>query len=295
MTDTDYNFTWEDAIKHAERHTDFSNINRLDVSILQILMLHPNDEIKRDRSIASAIPEFFDDLQKNYQIELPQYLQECRFQFARAATPIKIIHEEVRSKEDKSFPHGMICGRYLYEAVLNNIYGVSITLDKLRAKCCEPFIEVGSQKKHEYHYPLSKQNFNTIIWPCYKSVAHFWAAAYEEGVFNSIVRDNQARLAELEAIQKSNQEIRQEQVALWQKIYNVKESGFRGSKATPCHEKRLEHFLGRAEWFKEKGENLRPKGSSKTMLIKGKAFKFPENWQRPAIDLPIYIEQRNIS
>jgi hypothetical protein len=147
---------------------------RLDIAVIEAAMLWPDDPEMQDNAIRSAFVELSYSIVDQLS---PQQKSEV-ISVAREALPIRTLMAEVKKSR---FIKGVIVG-----SVLHGIL-VKLSLDPENASkksiitaCIAPFQET----KNSGYLRISEKTFDNDVWPRFKSVAHFWAAAFKAQKFD---------------------------------------------------------------------------------------------------------------
>jgi hypothetical protein len=132
-----------------------SNPTRVDLSIIQSVMLWPDDETVRNEAFDSAVIEMGRELRRTVELS-PEILGDL-FDLTADTKPIGQLHEMVIDR----FRDGMMAGRILI-AVIDGKEKLGGITKKLAGKFA----------------PRRGDNssFVNTIWKRYRSVSHFWAA-----------------------------------------------------------------------------------------------------------------------
>jgi hypothetical protein len=143
--------------------------HRLDLAIIEAVMVWPDDANARSRAIQTSKVEFLRE-NINYRNHWSEINEVSLFEFVAGAEPIENIHAEVK----KHFVRGYASGFILRETIARIQIGAP---DATIGASISKMSEIYRRKKDGSGWPLDKKTINNTIWPKYKPVSHFWAAA----------------------------------------------------------------------------------------------------------------------
>jgi hypothetical protein len=171
-----------------------ANATRLDLAIVEAMMLWPDDEDARAAATATATVAFY----RATKPALTPEETENLIAMAADALPLGVIHNEVRRS---LFVSGTIAGQILIHAIGKRSLDMPVTMDEAIKQAIKPF----HGKKSEWKF--SPQTINNKVWPTYRPVAHYWAAAISrsgkrDGAFPCELRNFAEFLAEAEAYRR---------------------------------------------------------------------------------------------
>jgi hypothetical protein len=164
---------WDPWARYLETTTDPRRPTRLDVTLIEAVMLWPDDEAKRAKAADASSVEYFADKTAAFTREGLEHLQ----QLTRCALPITEIHEEVKKGR---FVRGIITGNFLRDVIAANVLHLERhSMKDVADDCMRPFnLNRNLNKTGDPHlYEMSQATWNGHIWPVFRPVAHFWASS----------------------------------------------------------------------------------------------------------------------
>ena len=156
---------WSDFVYLLETETDLTAPTRLDVAVIEALMIWPDDENNRARAATASFVEYIGD----FASELPRELLAMHQKITRRADSIDTIQDEIRNDRTERIKRGAVAGSFLYNVIKANALNLEHrSMESVTEKVIAPFVSSGSK--------FRRNTFNNQIWSAYRRVAHFWAA-----------------------------------------------------------------------------------------------------------------------
>jgi hypothetical protein len=150
---------------HLEITTDLGSPTQFDVALIATIMLWPDDEEWRARAALSSFVEWIGDDTAGWPYEVLQDLQ----QITRRADPIARIQREVKKER---YARGVLTGSILHTAIIANALDAEKkSMEHVVKQSVAGFVNAGHR--------VRAKTFNNEILPQFRSVAHFWAAAFK--------------------------------------------------------------------------------------------------------------------
>jgi hypothetical protein len=131
--------------------------SRIDLGLLEAIMLFPDDEVWRAKLVTSSFVEWVGDDASKFRQESLSMLQ----QITRSALPISEIHKEIKKERVE---RGMITG---------------LVLKRLIASPFKSLKEIAAEAMKQVGCSLTPKTFSNEIRPQFRTVPHLWAAYIE--------------------------------------------------------------------------------------------------------------------
>jgi hypothetical protein len=157
---------WELFARELENGSAFDF--QYDIRLIECIMLWPKNEGERARAALAGYVDLCNGSTGNMSRETLLSLQRL----TTLSDTIETIRKELPRKQ---FEHGMITGSVLHHLVSLSSLGENTSIESVIAKCTTAFAKARRATN-------LKKNFDNKIWPHFRSVAHFWAAAYKHNV-----------------------------------------------------------------------------------------------------------------
>jgi hypothetical protein len=159
---------WTDFENYLKERANPAKPVPPDRGILFALMLWPDDITMRVQSANRAFLNYYDDL-TNAPIDVINF----GYQVARDS----VGAAELEKAEEERAVRGLFVGSVLHsmttcekDSIVNFAHHVN--------KCNRGFLAVRNDKgKNQYRF--SKKTFDNDLWPTFRRVSHYWAAAYK--------------------------------------------------------------------------------------------------------------------
>jgi hypothetical protein len=157
---------WTEFAHYLETCLDLDEPNQFDVSVIEALMVWPDDPAWRARAARAGWVEYFDSMFNGNVALLPPDILTMHLQITRLALPIDLVHGEVKKGR---IMRGLVAGEVLRRFLATKEPRPSV--ESIANRVLDPFQKAGHR--------LSVGTYRNEIRRTFRPVVHFWAAAIE--------------------------------------------------------------------------------------------------------------------